>query len=67
MIADKKIINVNEAAARMNCTPGRICQLLRAGAFDGVKLNERAWAIFSDSFEKFLNDPQTVRRKHYAN
>lgn len=38
-------VNVQEAAAIIGCTDGRIRQMLLDGTMQGVKANERAWLI----------------------
>jgi len=38
-------VNVQEAAALIGCTDGRIRQMLLDGTMHGVKANERAWLI----------------------
>jgi len=38
-------VNVQEAAAIIGCTDGRVRQMLLDGLMTGLKANERAWLI----------------------
>ena len=57
-----KFVSVDEAARAIGCTTGRVCQLLRAGIIDGIKLGARTWAVNFSSLEKFSEKPQGVGR-----
>ncbi|MHB8953518.1 MAG: helix-turn-helix domain-containing protein [Pirellulaceae bacterium] len=46
------LLNVEEAAVVVGCTPGRIRQMLRKGTLPGVKANDRAWLITKRAAEK---------------
>ncbi len=48
----KVFLSVEEAAAALGITTGRVRQMLREGELRGEKLNERAWAVYRDSVEK---------------
>lgn len=52
----KIFLSVDEAAAALGFTTGRIRQLLRCEELRGEKLNERAWAVYRDSVEKFAKN-----------
>lgn len=54
----RKFLSVDEAAAELGCTTGRIRQMLRAKELAGEKLNARAWAVDAKSVEKAAGKPQ---------
>ena len=55
-------ISVNEAAAIIGCTVGRVRQLLLASELVGAKLNDRAWAVDRKAAEKLARTPSNVGR-----
>lgn len=61
-MAVKNLLSVEEAANVIGCTEGRVRQLLRSGELKGVKLNERAWAVYAEAAEKMADNPATVGR-----
>jgi excisionase family DNA binding protein len=46
------LLNVDEAAAVVGCTPGRIRQMLGDGTLKGIKANGRAWLVPKKEAEK---------------
>lgn len=52
-------VNVQEAAAMIGCTDGRVRQMLIDGTLKGVKANERAWLI-----PKRVVDAEIRKRKN---
>jgi excisionase family DNA binding protein len=57
-----QFVSVSEAAEILGCTDGRIRQMLRAGEIEGIKLNERAWAIPKKAAEKAAKNTPTTGR-----
>lgn len=55
-------ISVNEAAAIIGCTVGRVRQMLLASELLGAKLNARAWAVDRKAAEKLAKNPSHVGR-----
>lgn len=54
----KPYLSVEEAAAQLGCTPGRVRQLLRSGELQGIKLHARAWLIDAKIVAKAASIPQ---------
>lgn len=50
------LLNVEECAAVVGCTPGRIRQMLGDGTLPGVKANGRAWLIKKKEAEKLAKN-----------
>lgn len=55
-------MNVEEAAAAIGCTTGRIRQMLADGTLKGEKLHARAWAIPATEVERIQEKPYTTGR-----
>jgi hypothetical protein len=51
-MALENYVNVQEAAAIIGCTDGRVRQMLLDGKMIGVKANERAWMIDKTEAER---------------
>jgi hypothetical protein len=60
MIGD--LLNVNEAAVIIGCTPGRVRQMCRDKMIAGVKANEKAWMVPRDAAEKMAGEPSKTGR-----
>lgn len=57
-----QFVSVGEAAEILGCTDGRVRQMLRAEQLDGIKLNEKAWAIPRKAVERAAKNPPNTGR-----
>lgn len=55
-------VTVPEAAKLIGITPGRLCQMLRAGDAKGYKAGPRAWLMPKSEVRRLKNKPQTTGR-----
>ncbi len=55
-------LSVNEVAAVLGMTDGRVRQLLREGQLEGHRVNDRAWAIHCLEVERFKQQPRKPGR-----
>jgi len=57
-----EFVSTDEAARILGMTPGRVCQLLRAGEMQGQKIGRRVWVIPRAEVERIKRIPQKVGR-----
>jgi hypothetical protein len=61
-----RFLNVEEAAARIGCTTGRVRQLLRDGTLNGIKANARAWLVDERCVHRVATQQYTTGRPRIA-
>lgn len=57
-----KYMSVDEAAAVIHVTPGRVRQMLRSGLLKGEKIHAMAWAIDKDVVAKAAENRPPIGR-----
>lgn len=59
----EKYVNVDDAAAMLGVTVGRIRQLLLAGTLAGEKINNRAWLVEKASIHRHMRGKKKIARR----
>ena len=66
MLTKKEWYSVPEAAEFLQVSDSRIRQLLTRGQLEGVKFNERAWAISKKVLHAFAKMDRPVGNPHFV-
>jgi excisionase family DNA binding protein len=56
------LMNVDEAAAIIGVTTGRVRQMLRDGEMKGRKANERAWLVAKEEVQRVADEEKKTGR-----